>query len=53
MARHAGVGIGRLYWHFPTREALYEVVYRHDVEQLVELTKHLEAETAPVEALRR
>jgi AcrR family transcriptional regulator len=53
VARHAGVGIGTLYRHFPTREALYEAVYRHEVEQLVELAKHLEEETAPVEALRR
>ena len=53
VARRAGVGIGTLYRHFPTREALYEAVYRHEVEQLVELAGHLEAETAPVEALRR
>jgi len=53
VARQAGVGIGTLYRHFPTREALYEAVYRHEVEQLVELARHLEAETTPVEALRR
>ena len=53
VAKRAGVGIGTLYRHFPTREALYEAVYRHEVEQLVELGRHLEAETAPVEALRR
>ena len=53
VAKRAGVGIGTLYRHFPTREALYEAVYRHEVEQLVELARHLEAETAPVEALRR
>jgi AcrR family transcriptional regulator len=53
VARRAGVGIGTLYRHFPTREALYEAVYRHEVEQLVELARHLEAETGPVEALRR
>jgi AcrR family transcriptional regulator len=53
VARHAGVGIGTLYRHFPTREALYEAVYRREVEQLVELAKYLEAETAPVEGLRR
>ena len=35
VARRAGVGIGTLYRHFPTREALYEAVYRHEVEQLV------------------
>lgn len=53
VAKRAGVGIGTLYRHFPTREALYEAVYRHEVEQLVELARELEAETAPVEALRR
>jgi AcrR family transcriptional regulator len=54
VARRAGVGIGTLYRHFPTREALYEAVYRREVEQLVELAKHLvETKTAPVEALRR
>jgi AcrR family transcriptional regulator len=54
VARRAGVGIGTLYRHFPTREALYEAVYRREVEQLVELAKHLvEIKVAPVEALRR
>ena len=53
VARRAGVGIGTLYRHFPTREALYEAVYRHEVDQLVELARHLEVERAPVEALRR
>src|SRR5918997_889159 len=53
VARCAGVGIGTLYRHFPTREALYEAVYRHEVEQLVERARHLKAKTAPVEALRR
>jgi AcrR family transcriptional regulator len=52
VARHAGVGIGTLYRHFPTREALYEAVYRREVDQLVELAGHLEGSTAPVEALR-
>ena len=53
VARRAGVGIGTLYRHFPTREALYEAVYRREVEQLVELAKDLDATIAPVEALRR
>jgi AcrR family transcriptional regulator len=34
IARHAGLGIGTLYRHFPTREALVEAVYRHELEQL-------------------
>jgi AcrR family transcriptional regulator len=53
VARRAGVGIGTLYRHFPTREALYEAVYRNEVDQLVELAKRLEADAPPVEALRR
>jgi AcrR family transcriptional regulator len=53
VARHAGVGIGTLYRHFPTREALFEAVYRHEVEQLAELAETLKAEAEPVEALRR
>jgi AcrR family transcriptional regulator len=53
VARHAGVGIGTLYRHFPTREALYEAVYRREVEQLGELAEQLKSEAAPVEALRR
>ncbi len=52
VAREAGVGIGTLYRHFPTREALFEAVYRREVEQLVELAAELTAWPAPVEALR-
>src|SRR5246500_4933235 len=53
VARRAEVGIGTLYRHFPTREALYEAVYRREVEQLGELAEQLKTEAAPVEALRR
>jgi AcrR family transcriptional regulator len=53
VARKAGVGIGTLYRHFPTREALYEAVYRREVEQLSELADELKSDGAPVEALRR
>lgn len=55
VARFAGVGIGTLYRHFPTREALFEAVYRREVDQLVELAEQLkaDAEAAPVEVLRR
>jgi AcrR family transcriptional regulator len=54
VARHAGVGIGTLYRHFPTREALFEAVYRREVEQLAVLAEQLQADrVAPVEALRR
>ena len=53
VAREAGVGIGTLYRHFPTREALFEAVYRREVDQLAELAERLARETAPVEALRQ
>jgi AcrR family transcriptional regulator len=52
VARRAGVGIGTLYRHFPTREALFEAVYRREVQQLSELAEQLKSEAAPVEALR-
>src|SRR5579864_6996027 len=54
VARRAGVGIGTLYRHFPTREALFEAVYRREVEQLADLAEQLKADNvAPTEALRR
>src|SRR6202035_1042160 len=53
VARRAGVGIGTLYRHFPTREALFEAVYRREVEHLAELAEELKTEVAPAEALRR
>ena len=52
VARHAGVGIGTLYRHFPTREDLFEAVYRHEVEQLASLAEQLARDGDPVEALR-
>src|SRR3981081_1717660 len=53
VARRAGVGIGTLYRHFPTREALFEAVYRREVQQLSELAEQLKSEADPVDALRR
>src|SRR6202162_4104009 len=53
VARRAGVGIGTLYRHFPTREALFEAVYRREVQQLSELAESLKSEADPVDALRR
>ncbi|MBR0697699.1 TetR/AcrR family transcriptional regulator [Bradyrhizobium lablabi] len=52
VARLAGVGIGTLYRHFPTREALYEAVYRREVEHLGDLAEQLGSGPQPVEALR-
>ena len=53
VARQAGVGIGTLYRHFPTREALYEAVYRREVEQLADLAVQLAAEPHGLPGLRR
>ena len=53
VARQAGVGTGTLYRHFPTRQALFEAVYRREVEQLCDLADQLAIGADPVEALRR
>ena len=53
VAKRAGVGIGTLYRHFPTREVLFEAVYRREVDQLSDLAERLADEVDPVEALRR
>jgi AcrR family transcriptional regulator len=54
VARAAGVGIGTLYRHFPTREALFEAVYRREVQHLGDLAEKLkEQRIRPVEALRQ
>src|SRR5438876_11725942 len=53
VAKRAGVGIGTLYRHFPTREALFEAVYRREVDQLSELAEQLKSAPEPVDALRR
>src|SRR6202167_6307340 len=52
VANRAGVGIGTLYRHFPTREALFEAVYRREVLQLSELAEELKEQPDPGEALR-
>jgi len=41
VARRAGVGIGTLYRHFPTRNALIEGVYRREVAQLCDSVDEL------------
>ena len=52
IARRAGVGIGTLYRHFPTRDAVVEAVYRREVELLCSGIDDLLAEHDPVTALR-
>jgi AcrR family transcriptional regulator len=51
IARRAGVGIGTLYRHFPTRDALLAAVYRREVAQLSDSADALLAERRPLEAL--
>ncbi|MBO0826554.1 MAG: TetR/AcrR family transcriptional regulator [Streptosporangiales bacterium] len=36
IARRAGVGAGTVYRHFPTKEALFEAVVVHQVDELIE-----------------
>jgi AcrR family transcriptional regulator len=43
IARRAGVGIGTLYRHFPTRQALLEAVYVDEVKQLARAAGELSA----------
>ncbi|MBS0360980.1 MAG: TetR/AcrR family transcriptional regulator [Proteobacteria bacterium] len=52
IARRAEVGIGTLYRHFPTRDAVVEAVYRRELGQLTEAAERLLAERTPLEALR-
>jgi AcrR family transcriptional regulator len=52
VARQAGVGIGTLYRHFPSREALVEALYRAEVEQLCASAGTLLARMRPDLALR-
>ncbi|HLZ82051.1 MAG TPA: TetR/AcrR family transcriptional regulator [Caulobacteraceae bacterium] len=51
IARRAGVGIGTLYRHFPTREAVVAAVYQREVQQIADAAKRLLASEAPGEAL--
>jgi AcrR family transcriptional regulator len=52
VARDAGVGIGTLYRHFPTREALVEALYRKELADLCATAEHLLKERPPERALR-
>lgn len=52
IARGAGVGIGTLYRHFPTRQELMEAVYGAELDALVASSAQL-LETLPPEAALR
>ena len=51
IAKCACVGIGTLYRHFPTRDALVEAVYRRNVDQLIAGADELAATKPADEAL--
>jgi AcrR family transcriptional regulator len=51
IARRAGVGIGTLYRHFPTRETLLEAVYRDYIEALCTRAYDLGRTLPPWDAL--
>ncbi|HEX6543028.1 MAG TPA: helix-turn-helix domain-containing protein [Ktedonobacterales bacterium] len=51
IARRAGVGIGTLYRHFPTRQALLEAAYHDQMELLTAEAKTLLEEASPGDAL--
>jgi AcrR family transcriptional regulator len=52
VARDAGVGIGTLYRHFPTREALVEAVYRNELARLCDAVPDLLASLPGDQAIR-
>ena len=53
IAKQAGVGIGTLYRHFPTRDALVAAAYRHEVERLCQAVVALRSDQPPDLALRQ
>ena len=52
VAARAGVGIGTLYRHFPSRDALVIAAYRHEVARLCAAASELLAAQPPDAALR-
>ncbi|WBB54304.1 TetR/AcrR family transcriptional regulator [Verrucosispora sp. WMMD573] len=52
IARDAAVGIGTLYRHFPTREALVEAAYRNELERLCDSAAELLGQLPPEAATR-
>ncbi|GGO19970.1 TetR family transcriptional regulator [Microbispora rosea subsp. aerata] len=52
IAKEAGVGIGTLYRHFPTREALIEAAYRNELAKLCDAAGELAGTMPPDVAMR-
>jgi len=53
IAKEAEVGIGTLYRHFPTREALVEATYRNELARLCDAADDLLATRPPDQATRQ
>jgi len=51
VAQRAGVGVGTVYRHFPTKEALFEAIVTARLDDLCEKTRELAAGDAPDEAV--
>jgi AcrR family transcriptional regulator len=51
VAQRAGVGVGTVYRHFPTKEALFAAIVMARLDVLCEMTRQLAAGQAPDEAL--
>ncbi|MFE0021114.1 TetR/AcrR family transcriptional regulator [Amycolatopsis sp. NPDC059021] len=52
IAKKAGVGVGTVYRHFPTPEALILAVYQREVRHLVDVVPRLLEKHAPEQAFR-
>ena len=52
IAKKAGVGVGTVYRHFPTPEALVLAVYRREVQHLVDVVPILLETNTPEQAFR-
>ncbi|MFC4000582.1 TetR/AcrR family transcriptional regulator [Prauserella oleivorans] len=52
VAKAAGVGIGTLYRHFPSRDALIEALLRTRFDSLAATAEHLLRHPSPAEAVR-
>jgi AcrR family transcriptional regulator len=51
IARRAGVGLGTLYRHFPTREALLDALLRAGFDELTAKARELETASSPDDVL--
>lgn len=53
VAARAGVGIGTLYRHFPTRDTVLAALYRNEVDRLHAVAIRLGRDLPPFEALKK